>query len=65
MSRLLKDAPQDTEILIWIPSTKLWWPGYKNGKHSFSNAHGRLNARERWSPRARFWIPMPPPPSED
>lgn len=62
-AKRLAEAPLGTPILIWIPSTRLWWPGYRDGRNYFSNSHGRLNVPgDRFSPRARFWVPMLEPP---
>jgi len=56
------DCPKDEYVLLWIPSTGLWWPG-KRANHGgmFSNAHGELNAGSR-PIIATAWMKMPSAP---
>lgn len=63
--QLIETIPQHEKVLVFLPETGLWWPGYAYGEKVYSNAHGRLNDPENeWSYKATHWMPMPANPAE-
>lgn len=48
-------------MLVYLPGTKMWWPGYGDSAGKvWSNAHGRLNVPgDPRSSEATHWTEMP------
>ena len=63
----IETAPKSGAFLVWIPTTELPWPAYRDGKVLRSNAHGILNAPDIYDGRvlrATHWMPLPAAPDE-
>lgn len=49
-------------FLVYIPSTRVWWPGYRSTDKLYSRSHGVLNEKNPLDGRilkATYWLPMP------
>lgn len=56
--------PQNKKVLVFLPGTGLWWPGYAYGEKAYSNAHGLLNNdSDPHSSVATHWMDMPASPA--
>jgi hypothetical protein len=56
----IKTIPKNGYVLLWIPSTKMAWPGHFSDGRVYSNAHGLVNEQDHGRIlEATHWMLMP------